>query len=69
MNIKPHPNPHHAIINLEGGEHEVVHLHALGVDLAISFQVDEAKSGVVIFTKRGMIRQDIVSGGSDVRSD
>lgn len=64
MYMKPHPNPHHAIINLEGGEQEVIHLHALGVDLDISFQVDESQTGVVIFTKLGMVRQNI-QGGSD----
>ena len=64
MYLKPHPNPHHAIINLEGGKHEVVHLHAFGVDLNISFQVDESQTGVVIFTNSGMVRQNI-QGGSD----
>lgn len=65
MHIMPHPHPHQAILNLEGGDHEVVHLHALGVDLGISFRVDDAKTGVVICTKLGMIRQEIRRGSDE----
>lgn len=68
MYMKPHPNPHQAILNLEGGEQEVLHLHALGKDLCIEIRVDDSKTGVVISTKRGMTRQaidDIVNQDGD----
>ena len=59
MYVKPHPNPHHAILNLEGGDEEVLHLRAFNKDLKIEIQVDEAKTGVVITTPSGMHRQAI----------
>jgi len=59
MMIKPHPNPHHAILNLEGGDEEVLHVRAFGKDLGINIRIDEAKTGVVIQTLDGMYRQVI----------
>ena len=64
MYMKPHPNPHQAILNLEGSDNEILYLYALGKDLGISIKVDEPRTGVVIFTKLGMVRQSI-QGGSD----
>jgi len=57
--MKPHPNPYHAILNLEGGDEEVLHLHAFGEDTGIEIRVDDAKTGVVIKTRDGMHRQAI----------
>ena len=59
MNMKPHPDPHHAILNLEGGDDEVLHIWAFGKDLGIEIRIDEAKTGVVISAKDGMHRQAI----------
>ena len=59
MHMKPHPDPHHAILNLEGGDEEVLHLWAFGKDLKIEIRVDEAKTGVVIATRKGMFGQAI----------
>ena len=58
MYMKPHPNPHHAIINLEGDE-EVLHVRALGRALGIEIRVDDARTGIVIKTRDGMYRQAI----------
>lgn len=60
MNMKPHPNPHHAILNLEGGDDEVLHIRAFGKDLGIEIRIDEAKTGIVIRTQDGMHRQAIL---------
>ena len=59
MYMKPHPDPHHAILNLEGGDDEVLHIRAFGKDLGIEIRIDDTKTGVVISTKRGMTRQAI----------
>lgn len=59
MNMQPHPDPHHAILNLEGGDDEVLHIRAFGKELGIEIRVDDAKTGVVIATKLGMTRQAI----------
>ena len=59
MHMKPHPNPHHAILNLEGGDEEVLHLRAFGKDMKIEIRIDESKTGVVIKTPDGMYRQEI----------
>ena len=60
MHMRPYlKHPHHAILNLEGGDEEVVHIQAFGKDLKIEIQVDEAKTGVVITTPSGMHRQPI----------
>ena len=63
MYMKPHPQPHHAIINLEGGDDEVLHVRALGKDTGIEIRVDEAKTGVVIVTRDGLYRQTIRRDG------
>ena len=60
MNMKPHPDPHHAIINLEGGDDEVLHIRAFKKNLGIEIRVDDSKTGVVIHTRDGMYRQAIV---------
>lgn len=59
MHMKPHPNPHQAILVLEGGDGEAIHIYAMGKDLGISIQVDDSKTGVVIKTKRGVFREGI----------
>ncbi|MCK5308316.1 MAG: hypothetical protein KAJ73_06865 [Zetaproteobacteria bacterium] len=59
MNMKPHPEPHHAILNLEGGDEEVLHIRALGKNTGIEIRIDDSKTGVVISTKLGMTRQVI----------
>ena len=60
MMMRPYPkHPHHAILNLEGGDEEVLHLRAFGKDLKIEIRVDESKTGVVITTRDGMYRQEI----------
>lgn len=59
MNMQPHPEPHHAILNLEGGPDEVLHIRAFGKDLGIEIRIDDSKTGVVIFTKLGMTWQAI----------
>ena len=59
MYMKPHPNPHHAIINFEGGDEEVLHVRALGRALGIEIRVDDARTGIVIKTRDGMYRQAI----------
>lgn len=59
MNMKPHPDPHHAIINLEGGPNEVLHVRAFGKDLGIEVRIDDAQTGVVILTPSGMHRERI----------
>lgn len=59
MMMKPHRNPHHAILNLEGGEEEVLHLQAFGKDLGIEIRVDDTKAGVVIITEDGYYQQPI----------
>jgi len=59
MYMKPHPNPHHLTINLEGGDEEVLHVRAFKKDLGIEIRIDEAKTGVVITTRDGMYRQAI----------
>jgi len=60
MNMRPHPDPYHAILNLEGGDKEALHIWALGKDLGIEIRIDETKTGVVIYTQDGMYRQAIV---------
>ncbi len=65
MYAKPHPNPHHAILNLEGGSEEVVHIRAFGKDMKIEIRVDDAKTGVVITTRDGMFRQAIPGRGGE----
>jgi hypothetical protein len=55
MHIAPHPHPHHAILNLEGGSEEVVHIRAFGKDMKIEIRVDESKANVVISTPRGLV--------------
>lgn len=65
MHMKPHPNPHHAIVNLEGGDEEVLHLRAFKKDLKIEIRVDEAKTGVVIVTPDGVRRWAIPGRGDD----
>jgi len=60
MNMKPHPDPHHAILNLEGGDDEVLHIRAFGKDLGIEIRVDDSKTGIIITTKLGMHRQAIL---------
>ena len=52
-----HPNPYHAILNLEGGDEEVLHLQAFGKDLDIEIRIDDAKTGIVIKTRDGRYRQ------------
>ncbi len=60
MHMQPYlKHPHHAILNLEGGPDEVLHLRALGKDLKIEMRIDEAKTGIVITTRDGMFRQAI----------
>ena len=49
----------HAIVDLEGGDEEVLHLHAFGEDTGIEIRVDDAKIGIVIKTRDGMYRQAI----------
>jgi len=53
----------HAIVDLEGGDDEVLHLKAFGKDLGIEIRLDDAQTGVVICTKLGMWRQTISKGG------
>ena len=59
MYMKPHPDPHHAIINLEGGDEEVLHVRAFGRNLDIEIRIDDAKTGIVIHTRDGLYRQAI----------
>lgn len=66
MHMRPYPKqPHHAILNLEGGDDEVLHLQAFKKDLGIEIRVDDAKTGVVITTPSGMHRQAIPGRGDD----
>lgn len=60
MNMKPHPDPHHAILNLEGGDDEVLHVRAFGKDIGIEIRIDDSKTGIVISTLGGIYRQVIV---------
>lgn len=69
MYMKPHPDPHHAILNLEGGAGEVLHLRALGKDLGISIKVDDTNTGVVISTRLGMTRQAIYPPAPEATHD
>ena len=60
MMMRPYPkHPHHAILNLEGGPDEVVHIRAFKKDLRIEIRIDESQTGVVIKTPDGMYRQEI----------
>lgn len=57
--LYPDNQVHYAIVNLEGGSDEVLHIHALGKDTGIEIRVDEAQTGIVIKTRDGMYRQAI----------
>lgn len=66
MHMRPHPkHPHHAILNLEGGPDEVLHLRAFKKDLKIEIHIDESKTGVVIQTPDGLRRWAIPGRGDD----
>jgi len=59
MHMMPRPShPHEAILNLEGGPEEVLHIRAFKKDLGIAVRIDEKHTGVVITTKQGVWRQD-----------
>ena len=53
----------HAIVDLEGGDDEVLCLFAFGKDLGIEIRIDDNQAGVVITTLNGMWRQTISKGG------
>jgi len=48
--------PSHAVVDLEGGEDEVLHIRAFGKDVGIEIMVDDTQTGVVIVTTSGLYR-------------
>ena len=60
--LESHPvrTPNQAVIDLEGGADEVLHLRAFGKELGIRIRLDDGMKAVVIETASGLHRQPLV---------